>query len=61
MILDASVAAGWFLRGKRCEAESLSLRRDYEDGKFELEAPLRILYEVCNAIWKRMDVEQVCR
>jgi predicted nucleic acid-binding protein len=56
MILDASVAAKWFLKGERYEAESLGVRRDYEAGKVELQAPSLILYEVCNTIWKRMDV-----
>ena len=56
MILDASVAAKWFLKGEKYETESLRLRQDYEDGKIELEAPSLILYEICNTIWKRRDI-----
>jgi predicted nucleic acid-binding protein len=56
MILDASVAAKWFLKGEEYEAESLKLREDYENGRIELHAPSLILYEVCNSIWKREDV-----
>ncbi len=56
MILDASVAAKWFLRGEKYESEGLKLRQDYEAGKVELRAPSLILYEVCNTIWKRKDI-----
>jgi predicted nucleic acid-binding protein len=56
MILDASVAAKWFLRGEEYEPESLMLRLDYEEGKIELHAPSLILYEVCNSIRKRGDI-----
>jgi predicted nucleic acid-binding protein len=56
MILDASVAAKWFLKGERYEAESLRLRQDYEDGELELQSPSLITYEVCNTIWKRKDI-----
>jgi predicted nucleic acid-binding protein len=56
MILDASVAAKWFLRGEKYETESLKLRQDYEEGKAELHAPSLMLYEVCNSIQKRRDI-----
>ncbi len=56
MILDASVAAKWFLKGEKYEAEGLKLRQDYEEGKVELQAPSLILYEVCNTISKRKDI-----
>jgi len=56
MIIDASVAAKWFLRGEKFENESLDLRQDYEAGKITLSAPSLILYEVCNTIWKRKDI-----
>jgi predicted nucleic acid-binding protein len=56
MILDASVASKWFLKGEEFEAESLKLREDYEEGKVELHAPSLILYEVCNSILKRDDI-----
>jgi predicted nucleic acid-binding protein len=56
MILDASVAAKWFLKGERYEAESLRLRRDHEEGNIELQAPSLIRYEVCNTLWKREDI-----
>jgi predicted nucleic acid-binding protein len=56
MILDASVAAKWFLKGEEFEPESLKLRADYEEGKIELHAPSLILYEVCNSIRKRGDI-----
>ncbi len=56
MILDASVAAKWFLKGEKYESEGFNLRRDYEAGKVELHAPSLILYEVCNTIWKRKDI-----
>jgi predicted nucleic acid-binding protein len=56
MILDASVAAKWFLKGEEYETESLKLRQDYEEGKVELQAPSLILYEVCNSILKRRDI-----
>jgi predicted nucleic acid-binding protein len=56
MILDASVAAKWFLKGEEYEIESLKLRQDYEQGNVELHAPSLILYEVCNSIRKRRDI-----
>jgi predicted nucleic acid-binding protein len=56
MILDATVAAKWFLKGEEYETESLRLRWDYEEGKVALQAPSLILYEVCNSIWKRRDI-----
>ena len=56
MILDASVAAKWFLRGEEYETESLGLRQDYEEGKVQLQAPSLMIYEVCNSIWKRRDI-----
>ena len=56
MILDASVAAKWFLKGEEYEPESFMLRLDYEEGKIELHAPSLILYEVCNSIRKRGDI-----
>ena len=56
MILDASVAAKWFLKGEEYETESMKLRQDYEEGKVELQAPSLILYEVCNSILKRRDI-----
>jgi predicted nucleic acid-binding protein len=56
MILDASVAANWFLKGERYEVESLRLRQDYEEGNVVLQPPSLILYEVCNTIWKRRDI-----
>ena len=56
MILDASVAAKWFLKGEKYESEGLRLRQDYEAGKVDLRAPSLILCEVCNAIWKRKDI-----
>jgi predicted nucleic acid-binding protein len=56
MILDASVAAKWFLKGEEYENESHKLRQDYEEGKVELQAPSLILYEVCNSINKRIDI-----
>lgn len=57
MILDASVASKWFLRGETFEKESLRLKADFEDGKVSLLAPKLMLYEVGNAIWKREDVK----
>ncbi len=56
MILDASVATKWFLKGEEYETESLKLRLDYEEGKVQLHAPSLILYEVCNSILKRRDI-----
>jgi len=56
MIIDASVAAKWFLKGEEYEDESLSLRQEYEAGEINLSAPSLISYEVCNAIWKRKDI-----
>jgi predicted nucleic acid-binding protein len=56
MILDASVAAKWFLKEEEYETESLKVRQDYEGGKVELHAPSLILYEVCNSIRKREDI-----
>jgi len=56
MILDASVAAKWFLKGEKYENEGLRLKQDHEDGKVQLHAPSLILYEVCNTIWKRKDI-----
>jgi predicted nucleic acid-binding protein len=56
MILDASVAAKWFLKGEEYETESLRLRQDYEEGNVALHAPSLMLYEVCNSIWKRRDI-----
>ncbi len=56
MILDASVAAKWFLKGEKYESEGFNLRQDYEAGKVELHAPSLILYEVCDTIWKRKDI-----
>jgi predicted nucleic acid-binding protein len=56
MILDASVAAKWFLKGEKYETEGMKVRQDYEEGTVDLQAPSLILYEVCNTIWKRKDI-----
>lgn len=56
MIIDASVAAKWFLPGEVYEDECLLLRKEYEDGKVEMRAPILIAYEVLNAINKRNDI-----
>ncbi len=56
MIVDASVAAKWFLRGESYEDEALSCRKDLEDGTLQIQAPYLIVYEVANTIWKRRDI-----
>jgi len=56
MIVDASVAAKWFLRGESHEKEALACRKDFEAGNVELTAPSLIMYEVGNSIWKRKDI-----
>lgn len=56
MILDASVAAKWFLRGEEYEQQSLKLKEDYEKGLVDLKTSPLILYELCNTISKRTDI-----
>lgn len=56
MIIDASVAAKWFLPREAYEEECLLLRKEYEDGKVEIRAPVLIAYEVLSAIKKRTDI-----
>jgi len=56
MIIDASVAAKWFLPGEAYEEECSLIRKEYEDGKVEIRAPILIAYEVLSAISKRTDV-----
>lgn len=57
MILDASVAAKWFLKGEAYEPQALRCREDFEAGSVDLSAPALIRYEVANAIWKRKDIK----
>ncbi len=56
MIIDASVAAKWFLKGEEWEEESLRIKNMFENGGIDLSAPSIILYEVGNTIWKRKDI-----
>jgi len=56
MILDASVAAKWFLKREKYGSDAIRLRQDYEAGKVDLSAPSLILYEDCSAIRKIKDI-----
>lgn len=56
MIVDASVAAKWFLKGEMYESEALVCKKDLEEGTVTIQAPSLIIYEVANTIWKRRDI-----
>jgi len=60
LILDASVAVKWFSPEPLREQAS-AIRRDFVDGRVELEAPTLLPYEVANALRynPRFGVEEV--
>jgi predicted nucleic acid-binding protein len=49
MIIDASVAAKWYVFEEDRE-KALKIRRDYVERKIDLASPALILYEVFNAL-----------
>ncbi|MGA2148163.1 MAG: type II toxin-antitoxin system VapC family toxin [Bryobacteraceae bacterium] len=62
-ILDASVAAKWFLpRGGETHAgEALQLLRDYSAGKVDLTVPDLFWPEFGNILWKAVRVGRISR
>ena len=55
-VIDASVYAKWFNKGEKLEEEALRLRNDFVSGRVELHAPIQIVFEACNTIWKNPNI-----
>ncbi len=51
IVVDASVAAKWFNK-EEYSGEAVTLKQAYVDGIVELVAPMHLIYEVGNSIWK---------
>lgn len=51
VVVDASVAAKWFNK-EEYSGEAVALKQAYVDGTVELVAPMHLIYEVGNSIWK---------
>jgi len=51
VVIDASVAAKWF-NNEEYSGEAAALKQAYVDGIVELAAPIHLVYEVGNSIWK---------
>ena len=62
VVVDASVAAKWFSR-EEYSGEAAALKQAYVDGIVELVAPMHLIYEVGNSIWKnkQLSVEDASR
>ena len=58
MIVDANVVAKWFLK-EEYNKEAKYLRDLYIDRKISLIAPIHLVAEVCNAIWKAFKIRKV--
>ena len=57
LILDASVAAKWF-NVEELSDKAVAVKDAYVKGSIELAAPVHIIYEVGNSVWKN---EQLAR
>jgi len=55
IVIDASVAAKWFIPEEDSE-KALEIMRRYSDGRIDLYAPDLIIYEVANVLRYRPDV-----
>jgi predicted nucleic acid-binding protein len=55
IVIDASVAAKWFIPEEDSERASKLIRK-YSDGKIELYAPDLLVYEVANVLRYRPDI-----
>lgn len=51
LVLDASVAAKWFNLEELSE-KAVEFKESFVKGELELAAPIHIVYEVGNSIWK---------
>lgn len=51
LVVDASVVAKWF-NNEELSDKATELKDAYVDGRLELAAPIQIIYEVGNTIWK---------
>jgi predicted nucleic acid-binding protein len=49
IVIDASVAAKWFVKEELYE-KALEVRNDYERGTIDIVAPQLLIYEVANAL-----------
>ena len=56
-VLDASVAAKWFNLEELSE-EAVEAKNAHIIGDLELAAPIQIVYEVGNSIWKNPQIDQ---
>ncbi len=54
-VLDASVAAKWFNIEELSE-RAVEFKEAFVEGKLQLAAPMHILYEVGNSIWKNQQL-----
>ena len=58
IVVDANVVAKWFLK-EEYNKEAKYLRDLYIDRKISLIAPIHLVAEVCNAIWKAFKIGKV--
>ena len=61
LVLDASVAAKWFLprEGEPLAEEALSLLRRYADGEIQLIVPDLFWAELANILWKAVRIGRI--
>lgn len=57
LIVDASVVAKWF-NIEELSDKAVEVKNAYVEGALELAAPIHILYEVGNSIWKNMQLTE---
>ena len=55
-VIDASVAAKWFNK-EEYSKEAVALKEAYVEGFIELMAPIHLIYEVGNSIWKNRQLD----
>ena len=62
-VIDASVAAKWFLppSGETLTAEALRMLRDYAEGRLRLSAPDLFWPELGNILWKAVRQGRISR
>ncbi len=51
-VVDASVAARWFIKGEEWEDKALKLLEEYKSGRVELFSVDLLRYEVVNSLWR---------
>ena len=60
-MVDASVVAKWVLPGEPHQENAIKLKNDHVLGLVELHAPLFIVEEVANALWRATKLKRLSR